>query len=88
MRLDGPVTLIAISEVATKAAHGEVAVAVHRVEFVDVGKLAGGHERHSQTIDSRKRVAQVRMGKTDRRALDGFSEIPCRRPIPRDCAGL
>ena len=88
MRLDGPVSLIAIAEVAAETAHGEVSVAVHRVEFVDVSKLARRDERHSQTIDSRQRVAQVRMCKTDRRALDGFSEIPCRRPIPRDCAGL
>jgi hypothetical protein len=88
MRLDGPVSLIAIAEIAAEAAHGEVAAAIHRVEFVDVGKLARRHERHSEPIDSRQRVAQLRVGKTDRRALDGFSEIPCRRPIPRDCAGL
>jgi hypothetical protein len=88
MRLDSPVSLIAVAEVAAEAAHGEVAAIVHRVEFVNVGKLARRYERHSQAVDSRQRVAQVGMRETDRRALDGFSEIPCGRPIPRDYAGL
>jgi len=88
MRLDRPVSLIAVAEIAAEATHGEVAAVVHRFEFVDVRELARGYERHSETVDSRQRVAQVRMRETDRRALDGFSEIPCGRPIPRYCAAL
>ena len=62
MCLDGAVSLIAVSEIAAEATYREVAVAVHRVELVDVGELARRHERHSEAIDSRQRVAQVSRG--------------------------
>src|SRR6185503_1616142 len=88
MFLDGPVSLIAISEVTTEAANCEVAVAIPRLELVDVGKLARSDERHSQAIDCGKSIPQVRMRKADRWALNGFGEMPSRRPVARGGRGL
>src|SRR5262245_40148464 len=68
--LNCPVSLIAIAEITTKAAHGEVAAAVHRFQFVDVSKLARSDERHSEAIDGGERVSQEWMTETDRWALD------------------
>src|SRR5690349_17341417 len=39
MFLNRAVTLVAVTEIAAKTANGEVAVAIHRLELVDVGKL-------------------------------------------------
>src|SRR5215213_5096593 len=54
MFLNGPVSLISISEITPKTAYCKVVTAVHRLEFVHVGKLSRRHERHSQTIDRRQ----------------------------------
>src|ERR1051325_5896378 len=48
MFLDRSVSLIAIAEITAKAANRKIATTIHRLEFVYVGKLARGHERHSQ----------------------------------------
>jgi hypothetical protein len=56
MFLHHPVSLVAIAEVASKTANGEVAAAIRRIEFVDVSKLAGSDKRHAEAIDRRKRV--------------------------------
>src|SRR5215204_4432726 len=72
MFLNGPVSLIAISEIAAKTADCKIAGAVRRFKFIDVSELARGHERHSQTIDSRQRLSQQWMRKTDRGTLYGF----------------
>src|SRR6185503_7542498 len=88
MFLNRAVSLIAIAEVAAEATDRVVAAAVHRFQFVDVGKLSRGHERHSQSIDGGKRAAQEWMSEADRRALDGLSEIPRRWPVSRNDPGL
>src|SRR5216684_1455715 len=49
MLLNGLVSLIPISQIAAKAANGEVACGASGFKLVDVGELPGGHERHSQT---------------------------------------
>src|ERR1041385_3820014 len=86
--LNRAISLIAIAEVASKTTHGEVAVSIRRFQLVNVSKLARGYQRHSQSIDSRQRVSQQRMRETDRRALNGFSEIAGGRPVFRSRASL
>src|SRR6185369_1834845 len=86
--LDRTVSLISISEITTETANCEVAVAIHGFQLVDVGKLTGGDERHSQPIDRGHGISQVRMRKTDRRALNGFGEMPCGRPVAQGGPGL
>lgn len=58
MLLNHPVSLVAIPQVTTKAANGEVTVSIHGFELVDISKLAGGDERHSQSIDGGQGVSQ------------------------------
>src|ERR1051326_4961164 len=85
--LQRAVTLIAVAEVAAKAAHGEVAGAVHRLQLVNVGELARRDNRHAETIDGRQRLAQRRMPETDRRALNDFGEVPGGGPVSRKLFG-
>src|SRR5215213_1069421 len=65
MFLNGPVSLISIAEITAKTAYRKIVAAMHRLEFVDVGELSRGHERHSQTIDSGQCGAQQRMREAD-----------------------
>src|ERR1700752_1219464 len=81
MFLNGAVSLIAVSEIATKTAHCEVASAIRLFQFVDIRKLARRHERHSQPIDGSQRLAQMWMRKTDRGTLDRFGKIPGGRAV-------
>lgn len=88
MFLDSPVSLVSIAEITAKAANRKIAGAIHRLEFVDVGKLARGHERHSQAIDGRECGAKQGMREADCRALYGLSEVPGRGPVSRVRSGL
>src|ERR1044072_7333257 len=81
------IALVAVAEVTGKTADRIIAVAVHRLQFVDVSKLAGSHDRHAETIDGRQRLAQSRIRETDRRTLYYFGEVPGRGPVSRNLFG-
>ena len=56
--LNREVTLIAIAQVTSETAYGVLTVTIHRLQFVNISKLAGGHDRHSQAVNRGHRISQ------------------------------
>jgi hypothetical protein len=74
--LNRSIALVSIAEITAETAHGEVAASIHRLQFVDVGKLARRNDGHAEAIDCRQCFSQDGMREADRRALNHLGEVP------------